>query len=124
VEDVGVGGTVPGIWVAADTHPQVAAALRRLRGRVALHAVPEADHADPREHFLLVYLVEAASAEDAAAMVAGAADGGRPGSVVTALAEGRRCAVLVAACVTYGRDSFETATSLARFHEPVTTLLG
>jgi hypothetical protein len=114
VDSVEVATEVAGIWVGADADDAVAQALVGVSGCVSLHAHPGAGDRALR-HFLLGYLAEAATAQDAATIAAGTARGGRAGAEVTGVAVDRWFAVLVAACTVAGEPSVEDAASLARF---------
>ena len=125
VEQLGIADDLPPVWVAADADTLVAAALERLTGCASVHAVPSAGSGrNPRDHFLLVFVAEAATAEDATAVAQGANRGGRRESVVLGVAAGRLCAILIAACVHAGRPSFERAEIIARFRPMVSAALG
>lgn len=116
VEALGIGDDVPPIWVTADVDKRVAAAIKSLTGCASIHAGPVAGSGrNPRDHFLNVYIAEAATAEDATAVAEGANRGGRPGSVVVGVAADRLCAVFVAACAYSGQPSFENRQTIARF---------
>jgi hypothetical protein len=124
VESLGIADKIPPIWVAADTDPRVAAAVEGLTGCASIHAVPVAGHGrNSHEHFLNVYLAEAATLQDAVTIAQGASHGGRPGSAVLGVATGRLCAVVVAACSVHGRPSLENAETMARFQPMLSVLL-
>jgi hypothetical protein len=125
VQRLSIGKHLSPVWVAAETDERVAAAVENLTGCGSVHAAPLAGTGrNPGDHFLTVYLAEAATAEDAAVVAEGATRGGRPGSVGLGVAAGRLCAVFVAACVVADEPSFESAESLTRFQAPVAALLG
>src|SRR5262249_53204218 len=106
VEGLGIGDNLPPVWVAANVDERVAAAIEGLTACASIRAVPIAGSGrNPGDHFLKVYLAEAATAEDAAALAAGAGRGGRSGSVVLGVAADRLCAVLVGARRHPGRRS-------------------
>jgi hypothetical protein len=124
VDGLSIGEDLPPIWVSANTDKRIAAAIDGLTGCASIHGYPLAgpDRGAP-DHFLLVYLAEAATTEDAAAIAEGATHGGRPGSVELGVAAGRLCAVLVAASTRSGEPSLEDTASLARFQPTLAALL-
>lgn len=125
VDRLGIGEELPPIWVGADIDKRVAAAIESLTGCASIHASPIAGPGrNPNDHFLNVYLAEAATATDAAVVARGASRGGRPGSVVLGVAAGRLCSVLVAACELSGQPSFESAATMTRFRPTISALLG
>ena len=125
VEQLGIADDLPPVWVAADADKVVAAALESLTGCASVRAVAIADAGrNPRDHFLLVFVAEAATAEDATAVAQGANRGGRLESVVLGVAVGRLCAILIAACVHAGRPSFERTETIARFRPMVYAAFG
>lgn len=124
VDRLGIGEQLPPIWVGADVDKRMAAAIETLTGCASIHASPiTGSGRNPDDHFLNVYLAEAATAKDAAVVARGANRGGRPGSVVLGVAAGRLCSVLVAACVLSGQASFEDAATISRFQPAFSALL-
>jgi hypothetical protein len=124
VDGLTIAEDLPQVWVAADTDTRVGAALGRVTGCVSISASPlPVSGQRPGDHFLNVWLVEAATAADAALVAGGAGRGGRAGAVVLAVPAGRLCAVLVGACTLVGRPPFETVQTLARFQPAVSALL-
>ncbi len=124
VDSVGLGTTIAPIWVDGENDRRVAAAVAELTGCVSIHAQPvPGPERTPGHHFLLVYVAEAATAEDATAIAHGAGRGGHSQSVVLGVPAGRLCAVLVAASVSHGQPSFEHATTITRFRPAISALL-
>lgn len=119
-----IGGGIPAVWLRDRDDERVAAAMADLTGCASVRADPvPRPGISERDHFLLVFLAEAASEDDAARLRDGAHGGGRTGSVVTAVASGRLCAILVAACSVAGQPSIEDMDSMARFVPLVRVLL-
>jgi hypothetical protein len=120
-----IGGEIPAVWVRDSDDERVAAAMADLTGCASVRAEPvPRPGISERDHFLLVVLAEAASEDDAARLRDAANGGGRPGSVVTAVASGRLCAILVAACSVAGQPSIEDIGTMARFAPLLRGLLG
>lgn len=123
VEDDGryeVGGVavereLPAVWLDGGAE----AARRRLRRCTSVRADPP----DSRTHFLLVFLVEAATEDDAAAIAASARSRVLGGAVELGIAVERRCAVVVARTAVHGQPDLEDARSLARLTAPVTAAM-
>lgn len=124
VSGVSVGHELPGIWVGADSDQRVAAAIENLTGCASIDAEPVTDETSGLGgHFLVLFVAEAATAQDAA-VIAEAANRSIPGrSVVIGFAVERLCVVGVAASSGSGAPSFESADSMARFRPAITALL-
>jgi hypothetical protein len=123
VEDDGryeVGGIavereLPAVWLDGGAETE----RRRLKRCAAVRADPPGS----RSHFLLVYVAEAASDEDAAAIAASARRRVFAGAVELGIAVGSRCAVVIARTVVLGEPDIEDDQSLARLADPVTAAL-
>ncbi|GIG90863.1 hypothetical protein [Plantactinospora endophytica] len=100
----------------------VVEALRGLTGCVCLHAEPDGAGVGAEQQVLLLFLVEAATAEDAAT-IAGAACRPARDTAGWGLAAGRLCAVLVARSTVSGVRPAEDPASLARFGPRLTAIL-
>jgi hypothetical protein len=120
-----IGGDIADVWIRDRDDERVAAAMTELTGCVSVRGDPvPGPGVSEYDHFLLVFLAEAASDDDAARLRDGAHGGGRPGSVVIAVATARLCAILVAACSVASQPSFEDFDSMARFAPIVRALMG
>jgi hypothetical protein len=118
-----VGIDPPEFWVGADTNQPVAAALENLTGCASVDAEPvPGGTPDLSGHFLKLFVAEAATAQDAAA-IAEAANRTGSRSVVIGVAAERLCVVGVAASTGTGEPSFENADTMARFRPMITALL-
>ena len=111
VATVSVERELPAVWL--DDDPP---ARRRLRRCVSVMAEPP----DTNRHFLLAFVLDAASEEDAAT-VAAAVRADSDGTVHLGVAEGRRCAIVIARPVEYGAAGIED--SLDRFAAPLTAAM-
>jgi hypothetical protein len=115
VGGIGVEREVPGVWLDGGAETE----RRRLRRVASVKADPPAG----RTHFLLVYVVEAASDEDAEAIAASARRRELDGAVELGIAVGSRCAVVIARTAVHGQPDLEDDASLARLTDPVTAAL-
>jgi hypothetical protein len=107
---------LPAVWLAET--PPVAAARRTLKRVVSIMADPP----DSGAHFLLTFLVEA-DTEDNATTIAEGVRRDREGAVLLAVAAGKRVAVVIARSAVLGVPPIEDDRSLARLTEPVTAAL-
>jgi hypothetical protein len=124
VAELGVGNDLPAIWVGADSNQRVAAAIENLTGCASIDAEPVAGGTvDLGGHFLALFVAEAATAQDAAAIAESANRSTLSGSVVIGVAAERLCVVGVAASTGTGEPSFENADTMARFRPMITALL-
>ncbi|TDV53595.1 hypothetical protein [Actinophytocola oryzae] len=116
VTDAGVAHELPAVWLG--NAPDTVEARRKLRGCVKVHAEPVGVRF---RDFLLVFVADAAEDAHAEAVAAAARhDGATP---QLGIAVGSRCAVAVASSAVVGQPSIEDARSMARFEEPLRSLL-
>lgn len=115
VGGVAVDREIPAVWLDGGAETE----RRRLRRCASVRAEPPGS----RTHFLLVYVAEAASDEDAAAVAASARRRVLDGAVELGIAVGSRCAVVIARTAVLGEPDLEDAASLARLTAPVTAVL-
>jgi hypothetical protein len=109
--------SLPAVWLAEA--PAVEGARRALKRVVSVMADPP----DSGAHFLLTFLVEA-DTEENATTIADAVHRDRDGAVILGIAVGRRAAVVIARSAVHGVPLIEDERSLARLTEPVTAALG
>ena len=114
VSGIGVERELPAVWLDGDP-----AARRRLRRCVSVRAEPPED----RAHFLLTFLVEAASEADAGEIAVAARGRVLVGAVELGIPVGRRCAVVIARSAVHGVPDIEDDRSLARLTAPVTAAM-
>lgn len=120
--DVTVADSISDVWLRGGDEPP-RAVLRNVTGCVSVHGAPPSSPAvPPGIHFLLVYLAEAATEADAAA-IAGAAGVRHDGAAAVGVAVGRLCAVVIGAGTRHGPPAPESTASLARFVRPLAELL-
>lgn len=110
VGGVGVEREVPAVWLDGAEEER-----RRLKRCVSVRADPP----DSDAHFLLVFLVEAATDADAAAIAAAAQRRVFPGAVELGIAVDRRCAVVIARSAVHGVPPIEDDRSLTRLTAPI-----
>lgn len=115
--EITVGTGLPPVWLG-EGHEEL---LRSLGPVVSVHAEPEPGPDGRTFHFVLVFLAEAATVQDAAAVAAGAVTAG--GTAKLGVAADHRCAVLIARPSLVGATPMETAASLERFRPGLADLL-
>lgn len=124
VTDVAVGTRLPLVWLPAGERDLLSKTSRALCGCLNIHARPVADlKATFPSHWLLVFICEAAHAEDAALLAA--ASQSRPNSDVAELgvSAGPLCTIMVARPRMRNFAPIETADSLRRFNDPIRSVL-
>jgi hypothetical protein len=124
VTDVAVGTRLPLVWLPARERDLLSKASRALCGCLNIHARPAADLKETfPSHWLLVFICEAAHAEDAALLAA--ASQSRPNSDIAELgvSVGPLCTIMVARPRMRDASGIETADSLRRFNDPIRSLL-
>lgn len=124
VTDIAVGTTLPQVWLPAGERDVLSKASCALSGCLNIHARPAADLKETfPNHWLLVFICEAAHAEDAALLAA--ASQSRPNSDIAELgvSAGRLCTIMVARPRMRDVPAIETADSLRRFNAPIRSLL-
>jgi hypothetical protein len=124
VTDIAIGTRLPLVWLPAGEHDVLTKASRALSGCLNIHARPAADlKATFPSHWLLVFICEAAHAEDAALLTA--ASRSRPSSDIAELgvSAGPLCTIMVARPTMRDASGIETADSLRRFNDPIRSLL-
>lgn len=104
---------IPAVWLT----PEAEEARQRLRRCVSVRAEPPND----RAHFLLVFLAEATSDEDAATITAGLRT--LDGAVELGITAGRLCAVVIARTAVLGASDIEDDRTLARLTAPISAAL-
>ena len=115
VGGVAVDRELPAVWLDGSAET----ARRRLKRCASVRADPPGS----RSHFLLVFIAEAATDEDASAIAASARRRVLDGAVELGIAVGNWCAVVIARTAVYGQPDLEDERSLARLTEPVTAAL-
>ncbi|MBE1485504.1 hypothetical protein [Plantactinospora soyae] len=123
VGHVSVAAELPDIWLAGAGTSAVAGARRRLTGCASVHAEPAGAAVITDQHVLLVFLAEAASAEDAAVLAEAASRKATDRTVELGVAAGRQCAVVVARSTVLGLSAIETRATLARFGPRLAAIL-
>jgi hypothetical protein len=124
VTDIAVGTRLSLVWLPAGERGVVTEASRALSGCVNIHARPAAEEKETfPSHWLLVFICEAAHAEDAALLAA--ASQSRPNSDIAELgvSAGHLCTIMVARPRMRDFPAIETADSLRRFNDPIRSLL-
>ncbi|MBF9130762.1 hypothetical protein I0C86_17610 [Plantactinospora sp. S1510] len=122
VGQVSVAVELPGMWLGGARSPAVDAA-RRLTGCACVHAGAGKDTVPADQHVLLVFLAEAASAGDAAALAEAASRQPADQAVASGVAAGRHCAVVVARSTVLGLPAIETRSTLGRFAPRLAAIL-
>ncbi|MGW6441693.1 hypothetical protein [Lentzea sp. NPDC055074] len=117
--EVTVGTELPAVWLGEE-HEEL---LRSLGPVASVQAEPEPAADGRTVHFALVFLAEAATAGDAAAIASAAGEVTGGSTARLGVAAGHRCAVLVARPSLEGATPVETAASLERFRPGLTDLL-
>jgi hypothetical protein len=122
VTDIAVGTRLPLVWLPAGERDVLTEASRALCGCVNIHARPVADLKETN-HWLLVFICEAAQAEDAALLAT--ASQSRPSSDIAELggSAGALCTIMVARPTMRDVTAIETADSLRRFNDPIRSIL-
>ena len=110
--DITIGTELPPVWVGGESDDRVAAALAGLTGCLSIQGEHASGAADD---FLLTFVAEAASADDAALLVAAADRLPRERSVAAGVADGDLCVIVIAASAGAGGQTAETPETLARF---------
>lgn len=115
VGGIGVDRELPAVWLDGGAETE----RRRLKRCASVRADPPGS----RAHFLLVFLAEAVTAEDASAIAASARRRVLDGAVELGIAVGNRCAVVIARTAVLGQPDLEDERSLARLTDPVTAAM-
>ncbi|MFD4673372.1 hypothetical protein ACFWNN_26860 [Lentzea sp. NPDC058450] len=113
--EITVGAGLHQEWLD-ETDDYAMRALRAVTGVISVHADPEPDADGRTVHFVLVYLAEAATAQDAAAIAAAATAASTPSAVTFGIANDRRCGVLIGRTTMSGATPLEDERSITRFH--------
>ncbi|WP_394619778.1 hypothetical protein JNUCC0626_11950 [Lentzea sp. JNUCC 0626] len=120
--EITVGSTLHAVWLDEDDD-EAMRALRGLSAVVSVHAEPAPDADGRTGHFVLVYLAEAASAQDAVVIAAAARAASRDTAVTIGVAVDRRCGVLIGRTSMAGTAPLEDEDSIARFEDILSQVL-
>jgi hypothetical protein len=124
VTGIALGGELPADWLGGGDQQDVARARATLAGCVALNAeLRPAAHPTAASQLFVVFLAEAASAEDAATLVQAASSEASPPRDVLALQHEQLCCIAIARSFVESVASFERPGALGRFRPALASLL-
>lgn len=122
VTDITTGSDIPRVWLPLST-PATEQACAALRACVSVSARPAGNAGGMLEQMLSVWIVEAATPDDAGVIASAAVPRAGSGIALMGLASTRCCALLVARSFVQGVRAVEDMQSVQRFRTPLLQVL-